>query len=204
MKPLCVIFLGVNRSKDEFNHTYIESYYDSMYVSLLAGDLQTTEKIQQRLKSILTEIQQIGRPQLFLAHSFGCIFAIYSLAEIQNTGIRLICIDPTTKLTRNYAEYVSMSLAKFLDSIPKPILDSVYVITYKSKGAITEKGLNFIQKRHRAILELFSDKTTVIIEYVEKITGKYSAHDIHLNNPNSIIRVIRPTGITNLHFANKN
>lgn len=195
MKPLCVVFTGIGRSKEEFKHTYIESYYDSMYVSLAKEDLQSTENIQQRLNSVVAEIRAKGVPQLVLAHSFGCIFAIYSLAEFQNPGIQFVCIDPTTHFTRGYAEHISKPLAEFLDCSPKPPLNSVHVISYKPAGPITEKKQNYIRKRHAAILALFSDTTTVTVQYIEKAPGKSSVHDIHVNHPEVIINAIRPMRI---------
>lgn len=196
MKPLAVIFMGINRSKEEFNttpsiHTYIESSYDSMYVSLSIDDVQTTEKIQQRLKTILAEIQQRGAPQLVLAHSFGCIFALYSLAEFQNPGIQFLCIDPTTQFTRGYAAHISPALAEFLDATPKPQINSVYVLSYAPKEPMTEKKQNYIRKRNAGIMALFSEATTVALEYVQKESGKYIAHDIHLNYPEVIIDAIK-------------
>jgi hypothetical protein len=189
MKPFCVVFTGIGRSKEEFNHTYIESYYDSMYVSFTVDDVQTTENIQQRLNSVVAEIRAKGVPQLVLAHSFGCIFAIYSLAEFQNPGIQFVCIDPTTHFTRGYAEHISRPLAEFLDRAPK-LLNSVHVISYKPKDPITEKKQNFIEKRHKGVLALFSD-TAVTVDYVEKESGKYSVHDIHVNHPEVIINAIK-------------
>ena len=202
MKPLAVIFMGINRSKEEFNttpsiHTYIESYYDSMYVSLTIADLQTTEKIQERLNLALAEIRQRGVPQLVLAHSFGCIFAIYSLAEFQNPGIQFVCIDPTTHFTRGYAEHISPALAKFLDCKPILQLNSVNVLTYAPKEPMTEKKQNYIRKRNAGIMGLFSEETIVTLEYVQKESGKYIAHDIHLNYPEVIINAIRPVPIKN-------
>jgi hypothetical protein len=196
MKPLAVIFMGINRSKEEFNttpsiHTYIESSYDSMYVSLTIDDVQTTEKIQQRLKIILAEIQRRGAPQLVLAHSFGCIFALYSLAEFQNPGIQFLCIDPTTQFTRGYAEHISTALAKFLDATPKPQINSVHVLSYTPKEPMTEKKKNYIRKRHKGIMALFSETTAVTVNYIEKVRGKYSVHDIHLNHPEIIIDAIK-------------
>jgi len=196
MKPLAIIFMGINRPREEFNtipsiHTYIESSYDSMYVSLTIDDLQTTEKIQERLKTILAEIRARGAPQLVLAHSFGCIFALYSLAEFQNSGIQFVCIDPTTQFTRGYAEHISKPLAEFLDSNPKPLLNSAHVISYAPKEPMTEKKQNYIRKRNAGIMALFSDTTDVNVDYVEKVSGKYSVHDIHVNHPEVIISVVR-------------
>jgi len=196
MKPLAVIFMGINRSKEEFNtspsiHTYIESYYDSMYVSLTTDDLQTTEKIQQRLKTILAEIRQRGVPQLVLAHSFGCIFALYSLAEFQNPGIQFVCIDPTTQFTRGYAAHISTALAEFLDATPKPQINSVHILSYAPKEPMTEKKQNYIRKRNAGIVALFSETTAVTVNYIEKARGKYSVHDIHLNHPEIIIGAIK-------------
>jgi hypothetical protein len=191
MKPLCVVFTGIGRSKEEFKHTYIESYYDSMYVSFAAEDLQSTENIQERLNSVMAEIRSRGVPQLVLAHSFGCIFAIYSLAEFQNPGIQFVCIDPTTHFTRGYAEHISKPLAEFLDCKPILQLNSVHVISYKPKDPITEKKQNYIRKRHAAILALFSDTTIITVDYVEKAPGKSSVHDIHVNHPEVIINAIK-------------
>ena len=134
-----------------------------MYVSFAAEDLQSTENIQQRLNSVVAEIRAKGVPQLVLAHSFGCIFAIYSLAEFQNPGIQFVCIDPTTHFTRGYAEHISKPLAEFLDCKPSLQLNSVHVISYRPKDPITEKKQNYIRKRHAAILTLFSDTTTVTV-----------------------------------------
>jgi hypothetical protein len=196
MPPLAVIFMGINRSKEEFNttpsiHTYIESYYDSMYVSLTIDDVQTTEKIQQRLNSALAEILKRGAPQLVLAHSFGCIFALYSLAEFQDSGIQFICIDPTTQFTRGYAEHISHALAEFLDATPKPPLNSAHVLSYTPKEPVTEKKKNYVCKRHKGIIALFSETTAVTVNYIEKVRGKYSVHDIHLNHPEIIIDAIK-------------
>jgi hypothetical protein len=166
-----------------------------MYVSFAAEDLQSTEKIQERLNSVMAEIWSRGVPQLVLAHSFGCIFAIYSLAEFQNSGIQFICIDPTTHFTRGYAEHISKPLAEFLDCAPKPPLNSVHVISYKPAGPITEKKQNYIRKRHAAILALFSDTTVVTVNYIEKAPGNSSVHDIHINHPEVIINAIRPMRI---------
>jgi hypothetical protein len=195
MKPLAVIFMGINRSKEEFNttpsiHTYIESSYDSMYVSLTISDLQTTEKILERLKTILAEIQQRGTPQLVLAHSFGCIFALYSLAEFQNPGIQFLCIDPTTKFTRGYAEHISPALAKFLDATPKPQINSVHVLSYVPIEPMTEKKQNYIRKRNAGIMALFSETTAIKLKYIPKKSGK-NPHDIHLNHPEGIINAIK-------------
>lgn len=183
--------MGINRKQQEFSHTYIESSYDSMYVSFAVEDLQSTEKIQERLNSVVAEIRTRGAPQLVLAHSFGCIFAIYSLAEFQNPDIRLICIDPTTHFTRGYAEHISKPLAEFLDHAPKPSLNSVHVISYKPPGPVTEKKQNYMRKRHKAILALFSDTTEVTVNYIEKAPGKSSVHDIHVNHPEVIINLIK-------------
>jgi pyruvate carboxylase len=191
MKPLCVVFTGIGRSKEEFKHTYIESYYDSMYVSLAVEDLQTTENIQERLNLAVAEIRAKGVPQLVLAHSFGCIFAIYSLAEFQNPEIQFVCIDPTTHFTRGYAEHISKPLAEFLDHAPKLPLNSAHVISYKPKGPITEKKQNFIKKRNTGVLALFSDTTVVTVNYIEKAPTKYSVHDIHVNHPEVIINAIK-------------
>lgn len=182
--------MGINRKQEEFTRTYIESSYDSMYVSFAAEDLQSTENIQERLNSVMAEIRTRGQPQLVLAHSFGCIFAIYSLAEFQNPGIQFICIDPTTHFTRRYAEHISKPLAEFLDNAPKPPLNSVHVISYTPKAPTTEKKQNYVDKRHKAILALFSDTTAVTITYVEKASEKYTAHDIHLNHPEVIINAL--------------
>lgn len=195
MKPLAVIFMGINRSKEEFNttpsiHTYIESSYDSMYVSLSIDDVQTTEKIQQRLNSALAEIQQRGTPQLVLAHSFGCIFALYSLAEFQNPGIQFLCIDPTTQFTRGYAAHISTALAEFLDATPKPQINSVYVLSYTPKEPMTEKKKNYICKRHKGIMALFSEATEIKLKYILKESGN-NPHDIHLNHPEIIIDAIK-------------
>lgn len=195
MKPLAVIFMGINRSKEEFNtspsiHTYIESYYDSMYVSLAIDDLQTTEKIQQRLNSALAEIRQRGAPQLVLAHSFGCIFALYSLAEFQNPGIQFLCIDPTTQFTRGYAEHISKPLAEFLDCNPKPPLNLAHVISYAPKEPMTEKKQNYIRKRNAGIMALFSEATDIKLKYILKESGN-NPHDIHLNHPEVIIGMIK-------------
>jgi predicted alpha/beta hydrolase family esterase len=195
MTPLAVIFMGINRSKDEFNtapsiHTYIESSYDSMYVSLTLDDLQTTKKIQQRLKTILAEIQERGIPHFVLAHSFGCIFALYSLAEFQNPGIQFLCIDPTTQFTRGYAEHISPALAEFLDATPKPQINSVYVLSYAPKEPMTEKKKNYIRKRNAGIMALFSETTEIKLKYILKESGK-NPHDVHLNHPEGIINSIK-------------
>jgi hypothetical protein len=195
-KPLCIIFLGIDRCKEEYTmypsiHTYIESFYDIMYVSLQTENVKTAENIQHQLKTVLAKIQNRGVPKLVLAHSFGCIFALHILAEFQSTKIQFLCIDPTTSFTRGYAEFISRPLAEFLDCVPKPPLNSVHVISYEPKGPLTEKKRNYIHKRESGILGLFSEKTRVNLEYIYKETGKYTAHDIHLNYPEVIMRAIK-------------
>jgi hypothetical protein len=40
-------------------------------------------------------------------------------------------------------------------------------------------------------MAIFSETTAVTVNYIEKVRGKYSVHDIHLNHPEIIIDAIK-------------
>lgn len=204
IKPLMIIFLGIDRSIDEFDLNpsitkYMSQYYDIINITTpldtVHDDIEDTlhdnaDIIVKNIENLLIQANYVCRPNLlFLAHSFGCILCLHTIKKLitDMSKISLIFIDPTSQYTKNYVKKISDELILILDSVPTDVKCKTLIFTYY---CIVDHPK--YKSKKNSILKLFDDDSNVTIKslYV-KPKSKIIPHDLHIIYPKLILEEIK-------------
>jgi hypothetical protein len=199
IKPLMIIYLGINHKPSDFQmnpsiEDYIRLTYDILYI-----ETNNVFNIKSKLELDISKIEQAEykeRPSIvFLGHSFGCIFSLYIIKKLNiENKTKIIFIDPLTDYMK---QFTSKELQDFMNNAPKTIKCKTLIITYYLKGCtdINTCDKSYVIKynlKKEMMMNLFEDKTNVEVVgiYMDKKI-KYIPHDIHKNYPDLVLEHIK-------------
>ncbi len=194
MKPLFLIITGIDHLCDEFNFykSIMEKEYEVECVPLVANDLKSPERFSALIDDI-GKFQLKSRKIVIMAHSFGCIVALYLIKNYDiESNAELIFVDPTTQYMKQHAKRIDEYLGVLLDNAPRNITSQTTVFTYLPKGcspkSCLQKHIDQHADRVSAIEQLWSnpDHPKIISLYLPSTKLPYIPHNLHRILPNNI------------------
>ena len=202
IKPLMIIYLGINHKPNDFQmdpsiEDYLRLTYDILYI-------ETTNvfNIKSKIDLDILKIETLNykeRPSIvFLGHSFGCIFSLYIIKKLNiEDKTKIIFIDPLTDYMKRFMKIMGKQFDDFIDNAPRTIKCKTLIITYYLKGCtdINTCDKSYVLKynlKKEMMMNLFDDKTNVELVgiYMDKKI-KYIPHDIHKNYPDLVLEYIK-------------
>jgi hypothetical protein len=194
MKPLFLIITGINHECNEFEFykSILQDQYDIVCIQLTASNLVSPSAFSALLDDA-GKFNLGGRNVFIMAHSFGCIVALYLVKQYNiETATELLFIDPTTQYMRRHAERIGMYLGELLDAAPKDVVSRTIVFTYWPQGCTPKSCLSKHIDQHDArvgaIKNLWSDPAhpTIVSLYLPSSKLAYIPHNLHRLLPNNI------------------
>jgi hypothetical protein len=200
MKPLFLTITGINHTCEEFRfyESMISHTFDIACATLYSNILQSPTDFQTFLDTF-DSYDLTKREVVIMAHSFGCIVALYVVQKYQiHNTTQLIFVDPTTQYMRQHAIKIGPYLGELLDSAPHNIYSPTTVFTYWPQGCTPRtcipKHIEQHSARVDAIQKLWDDPTHPIIVslYLPSTKLSYIPHNLHRLLPNNIGTRIHP------------
>ena len=202
IKPLIIIYLGINHKPSDFQmdpsiENYLNLNYDVLYI-----ETNSVFNIKFKIYSDLSKIEKANykeRPSIvFLGHSFGCIFSLYIINILNiESKTKIIFIDPLTDYMKRFIKIIGKEFEDFMDNVPKTIKCKTLIITYYLKGCedINTCDKSYVTKynlKKEMFLNLFDDISNVEVVglYLDR-NLKYIPHDIHKNYPGKVIELVK-------------